>query len=227
MASRRLRATALVVLVTAAGCAAGPKPRVLGTQLTTVVTTTTVAPAPLVPAAPTTTSPQTTRVTRRPAAPPSTVAVTAPPTTTTTSAPPPPPPPTTTIAPESLEPGTYEEHTDQANSYYVAPDGSTQTSAIEVVRRDAPERADVTVLYYGSSVEVQLTDLAGRTILLPDGYRAAVECRRDGRPWRTATAETPQVTSVEPGATVSAVVNLPSDGPGTYDCTATTTIVLP
>jgi hypothetical protein len=213
---------AFAVVAVLTGCAAGPKPRVLGTELvaptTTTPPTTTVEPAPTTAA--TTTSAPRPRSTTPPTAmaTSSTTPVTAPSTTVA---------PTTTVAGESLEPGTYDEPTDQANSYFVAPDGSTRASAVEAVRRDAPERVDVTVMYYGQTVEVQLTNLAGRTIALPDGYRAAVECRRDGQPWQSGTAEAPGVTAVDSGATASAIVTIPADGPGTYDCTATTTIVVP
>jgi hypothetical protein len=217
-------AAAFAVVAALTGCAAGPKPRVLGTEL--VAPTTTTTPTTTVDPAPTTTPATTTTAAPRPrsstpataAATSSTTAATAPSTTVA---------PTTTAPGESLEPGTYEEPTDQANSYFVAPDGTTQASAVEAVRRDAPERVDITVMYYGQTVEVQLTNLAGRTIALPDGYRAAVECRRDGQPWQSGTAEATGTTAVDPGATVSAIVTIAADGPGTYDCTATTTIVVP
>lgn len=221
--------TLLAATVVVAGCGAtGPRPRVLGVSL---VATTTTAPAAPVVAPPVV----------RPAAPPATEAP-APVTSSSTRVPSPPvvtPPPrsenevaapTTTAPPapgESRAPGTYFEPTDLANSYHVAPDGTTRASAIQAPRRDAPERADVTVMYFGASVEVQLTNLTERTVLLPDGYRADVECRRDGQPWRTAEAANAPVVSVDPGGTVSALVDVPADGPGTYDCTATVEIVLP
>jgi hypothetical protein len=207
-----------------AGCGAPDRPRVLGVSI--VATTTTTPPPPTAP----TPLPAVAVTPPTPAPPPPTAVTVAtstssPAPATTTSEPP--GPVMAAVAGESTAAGTYVEPTDRANSYSVAPDGTTKASSIEITRRDAPERADVVVMYFGATVEVQLTNLVGRTMVLPGGYTAAVECRRDGQPWQSATAVHRDVTSVEPGATVSATVDLPADGPGTYDCAATIEIVLP
>jgi hypothetical protein len=219
---------ALAFLATA--CGESPdRPRVLGVSLV-ATTTTTATDAPPAPTATATATPiaGTSIATTTEPAPSTTGTRPAPAATASTTRPPRPATTTTTTPPgESFAPGTYVEPTDTHNAATVDEDGAVHTSSMSITRRDAPERADVTVMYYGRSVEVQLTNLADRAIVLPDGYRALVECTHDGQPWRAADAINEAVTHLEPHATASALVDLPAEGPGDYTCSATVEIVLP
>jgi hypothetical protein len=220
---------ALAFLATA--CGESPdRPRVLGVSLV-ATTTTTATDAPPAPTATATATPiaGTSIATTTEPAPSTTGTRPAPAATASTTRPPRPATTTTTTTPpgESFAPGTYVEPTDTHNAATVDEDGAVHTSSMSITRRDAPERADVTVMYYGRSVEVQLTNLADRAIVLPDGYRALVECTHDGQPWRAADAINEAVTHLEPHATASALVDLPAEGPGDYTCSATVEIVLP
>jgi hypothetical protein len=200
---------------------------VLGVSLvaTTTTTATDAPPAPTATATATPIAGTSIATTTEPA--PSTTG-TRPASAATASTTRPPRPATTTTPPgESFAPGTYVEPTDTHNAATVDEDRAVHTSSMSITRRDAPERADVTVMYYGRSVEVQLTNLADRAIVLPDGYRALVECTHDGQPWRAADAINEAVTHLEPHATASALVDLPAEGPGDYTCSATVEIVLP
>jgi hypothetical protein len=202
---------------------------VLGVSLV-ATTTTTATDAPPAPTATATATPiaGTSIATTTEPAPSTTGTRPAPAATASTTRPPRPATTTTTTPPgESFAPGTYVEPTDTHNTATVDEDGAVHTSSMSITRRDAPERADVTVMYYGRSVEVQLTNLADRAIVLPDGYRALVECTHDGQPWRAADAINEAVTHLEPHATASALVDLPARGPGDYTCSATVEIVLP
>ena len=131
---------------------------------------------------------------------------------------------------ESIRPGTYAERSD--NGAFVTLEAGRVTEAGSALRQgDSPERLGLTVGWspLDGRASARLHNTSGVPLDLPGGLAVTVRITRDGAPWRELVVSDPSVSTLAPGASVSAAGPgvAPPDGDGTYAYEGDTVVAVP